>query len=328
MNLTKDTMREFMLPCFLGLLVLSTGTARAEIKEQIVAVVNDEVITYSELDKILSPIFERYEQIYSGAELFSMLQKARRDVLNHLIERALILQEAKRENVRERMGDEIQKQVAQEISKVKSKFPSEEVFLEQLEHQGMTSDEFRTQMEEGALIQAMIGREVSSRCAVSPGEVREYYENNKKEFTEEEKYHVFQIWIREDPEKPGGAEKQAKELIKKLEKGEPFDKLARKYSSGPYAKAGGDWGYISRGHWNCELENAAFCLEPGTHSGIVKTDLGYHIVKLGEKKSPSLIPLDKIYKDIENRLFQEKVDTKRKEWIERLKRHAYICVVK
>lgn len=311
-----------------AVLALCAGPASGEIKEQIVAVINDDIITYSELEKILSPVFEQYERIYSGAELFSMLQKARRDVLNHLIEEKLIVQEAVKLNVKGLMGDEFSKDVDQSIAEIRAKFPSEEEFLKQLKREGTTMERFRAQEEERTLVKAMLIKEASSKCSVSPMEVREYYDSHKDEFTEGEKMHVSQIWIKEDPGKPGEAERKAKEILGRLNAGEQFAELAKKYSNCPYAGKGGDWGFIGRGHWNKELEDAACALKPGTHSGIVKSALGYHIIMLHEKKPPTVKSLAQVYAAIENKLFNIKAGKKRDEWIAKLKNKAYISVVK
>lgn len=302
--------------------------SRAEIKEQIVAVVNDEIITYSEIEKILSPVFEQYEQIYSGAELFTMLQKARRDVLTHLVEEKLILQEAKRLKVKEQMGEEFAKEVEQSIAGVKAKFPSEEEFQKSLSRQGFTMEAYRAQEEERTLVRAMYIKEVLTRCSVSPAEIRAYYEGHPGEFTEGEKIHVSQIWIKETPEKPGEAERLAREVLSRLEAGEPFAELAKKHSRCPYARKGGDWGFIGRGHWNKELEDAAFALAPGAHSGVVKSTLGYHLIMLHEKQPAAVKPLKGVYKAIEDKLVREKAGVKREEWLSRLRKKAYVSMVK
>lgn len=312
----------------LVVLALCAGPASGEIKEQIVAVINDDIITYSELEKILSPIFEQYERIYSGAELFSMLQKARRDVLNHLIEEKLIVQEAARLNVKGLMGDDFSKEVDQSISEIKAKFPSEEEFQKQLKREGTTMERFRAQQEERTLVKAMLIKEASSKCSVSPMEVREYYDSHNDEFTEGEKMHVSQIWIKEAPGKPEEAERTAKEVLNRLNAGEPFAELAKKYSNCPYASKGGDWGFIGHGHWNKELEDAACALKAGEHSGVVKSSLGYHIIMLHEKKPPAVKSLAQVYTAIESKLFNIKAGKKRDEWIAKLKSKAYISVVK
>lgn len=314
----------------LPLLLLCAAFRRdvgAEIKEQIVAVVNDEIITYSEIEKILSPVFEQYEQIYSGAELFTMLQKARRDVLTHLVEEKLIIQEAKRVKIKELMGDDFAKEVEQSIAEVRAKFPSQDEFQKSLARQGFTIDTYRAQEEQRALVRAMLIKEVSTRCSISPAEIRAYYEEHPQDFTEGEKVHVSQIWIKETPEKPGEGERMAREVLARLEAGESFAELAEKYSRCPYAQRGGDWGFIGRGHWNKELENAAFVLSPGAHSGVVKSTLGYHIIMLHERKPATVKSLSGVYREIEDKLFREKAGVKRDEWIARLKKKAYISMV-
>lgn len=314
--------------CMAGMLIVLAAAACAEIKEQIVAVVNDDIITYSELEKILAPIFERYEQIYAGAELFSMLQKARRDVLEHLVQEKLILQEAKRQNVKSLMGDEFGKEVDRSAAELKRKFPSEEEFTKELKREGVTPEQFRSQQEERTLVRAMLIKEVSAKCTVSPLEIQDYYETHKGEFTEPEKIHVSQIWLKESPGKPGEAERLSKEILGRLDAGESFADLAKKYSQCPYAARGGDWGFIAQGHWNKEIEDAAFALAPGSHSGIVKTELGYHLIMMHEKRPPAVRSLSDVGGEIEGRLFAEKVSKKREEWVKRMKRRAYISVVK
>ena len=316
-----------LIAAMAALLAVAPVCARGEIKEQIVAVVNDDIITYSELEKILSPIFEQYEQIYTGADLFSMLQKARRDVLSHLIEEKLILQEAKKQNIRELMGDDFTKEVELSVGEIKKKFPSDEEFLKKLKREGCTLEQFRAQQGDRTLVRVMLIKEVSSRCSVSPMEVKEYYERHPEEFTEGEKIHVSQIWIRDTPDKPGEGKRLAKEISRRLDAGEPFADLAKKYSHCPYASKGGDWGFIGRGHWTRELEEPAFELKPGKTSGIITTDLGYHILLVHEKKPATVRPLREVYADIERKLFAEKVDARRDEWMEKLKKKAYISVV-
>lgn len=311
---------------FLHCAALPSG-APAEIKEQIVAVVNDEIITYSEIEKILAPVFEKYEQIYSGAELFTMLQKARRDVLTHLVEEKLILQEAARLKIREQMGEEFAKEVERSVAAVRAKFPSAEEFAKSLARQGFTPEEYRRQEERRTLVRAMMIREVSSRCGVSPAEIKAYYEAHPAEFTEGEKIRVSQIWIKETPEKPGEAERLAREVLGRLEAGEPFAELAKKHSACPYASRGGDWGFIGRGHWNKELEDAAFALAPGGHSGIVKSTLGRHLIMLHERKPAAVKSLAAVYRQIEERLFREKAGVKRDEWLARLRKRAYVSMV-
>ncbi|MDD5556800.1 MAG: peptidylprolyl isomerase [bacterium] len=320
--------RRRALAAGLLLLALLAPAARGEIKEQIVAIVGDEIITYSELERILAPVFEQYERLHSGAELFSMLQKARREILEQIIEERLVLQEARRRDIRAQMGDEFAREVDRVIAEVRRRFPSEEEFVRRLEREGTTLERFRAEQEDRTLVRAMLMKDVSSKCTVSPAEVRRYYETHKTEFEEPERIHVSQIWMKEDPQRLGRAEERAREALGMIEAGRPFADVAREHSDCPYAARGGDWGFISRGHWTRELEDAAFALEPGTHSGLVRSNLGCHIIKVHERRHASFKPLDGVYAEIEKRLFAEKIEARRVEYVERLRRRTYISVVK
>lgn len=309
------------------LLLLFSASASGEIFDQIVAVVNDEVITYSELDKLLEPLYRKYEDSFSGPELFEKLQEARWSILNQLIEEKLILQEArKREH---EIGEEA---LMERMEEVESHFSSNEEFQNQLSRSDMTLEEFRELEREKMTAYSMLLEEISKRVMITPQDVIAHYEENLDECTEKEKVSFCQIFIKkgDDAKDDRAKSKLAGEVLERLESGEDFRELAKAYSEGPQKDEGGDWGFIEKGYLNADtmgkIEAAAFELEPGSHSGVIETPLGYHIVMAEGVKKERIVPVTEVWDEIERKLGQEAAERARKEWVSELREKAYISI--
>lgn len=316
----------FILACFhiFLLYVFTSPSAHGEPFDKIVAVVNDDVITYSELDETLEPLCRKYEDLYSGPELFAKLQEARRAVLQQIIEEKLIRQEAKRRELV--IGEEV---LMERMEEVESRFSSREEFQRELARSDMTLEEFREIEREKLTAYSMLMEEVSRRVMITPQDIISYYRQHQHEHVEREKAHLHQIFI-----KKGNAAKMevAEEALDRLEAGEDFKELARIYSEGPEKDTGGDWGFIERGYLNPDtmgkIEEAAFELEAGGRSGIIESPLGYHIIMVEARKKERIAPVSDLWNEIEMKLYQERAEKVREEWISELKKKAYISVKK
>ena len=117
----------------------------------------------------------------------------------------------------------------------------------------------------------------------------------------------------------------AKELLHRIEEGGDFALLAKAYSEGPYKDNGGNMGWVVRGELMKKLDELAFNLEKGEVSGILKTKLGFHILKVEDKKSATSTSFEKVKDNIERCLFNKKVNEKLDKWLNRLKKNAYIA---
>ncbi|MBU4563040.1 peptidyl-prolyl cis-trans isomerase [bacterium] len=187
---------------------------------------------------------------------------------------------------------------------------SEKLLIQEAKNMGLEKDndvlEQIKKMTEQILVQALIEREILDKVKVSDEEVVEYYTENKNDFTEKEQVHLFNILVE--------TEEEAQDILEQLKAGGDFSEIAKEKSTGPSAAQGGDLGYLSKGTIIPEIEEVVFALEVEELSEVVKTDFGFHILKITEKKPETVKALEEIKEDI----IQTLLPTKQKEAFENL----------
>jgi len=308
---------------FLTLVFLTSISAvsYAAVIDKIVVVVNNEVITQGEIDRILAPAYEQYKSMLSEEQLIKKLDDARQAVMAQLIEEKLILSEAKKQNI-----EVDEKDVNAKVAEAKKRFPSNEIFEEALAAQHLSLKELRVKFKEQLMTKKLIDQKVGSKVFITPNEIVEYYNKHAQEFSRPEELRLSNILIK--PKENVKVEKTVElvsEISKRLKAGGDFAKLAKVYSEGPGAKEGGAMGYVKRGDLLPEIEKVVFDMKEGEVSGIIRTKVGYHFFKVDEKKAPESLSISDARQSIEQALWMGKMKEKSKEWIEELRKNAYIA---
>jgi len=154
-------------------------------------------------------------------------------------------------------------------------------------------------------------REVAQKVTVSDDEVKTYYDSHKDEFKTQEMVKARHILVRVENAASEDEKKKAKDkaemYLKKIKDGEDFAKMAAEVSDDPGSKAkGGDLGFFPKGRMVKSFEDAAFALKPGETSGIVETQFGFHIIKVEEKKEPTIESFDAVKERIKQKLAQDR----------------------
>lgn len=155
--------------------------------------------------------------------------------------------------------------------------------------------------------------------SLSPTREREYYHSNLDQFQEPERYHIKEILVKDEP--------LAQAIEGMLARRKSFESLAQKYSKNPVASQGGDLGWFARGELPEQLERAVTALKPGQHSGIVKTDYGFHIFKLKEIQKSHQMPFEKARPQIRTRLIGEQTQETVNREISRLRKNTPITIL-
>ncbi len=278
--------KSFLFLLFLMLVFVSYS--QAKIVERVVARINDEIITLSELE-------EAYQQLKSALpEGERMPSKGK--LLKRMIENKLLLQEAKREGIKVSKGE-----IQENIERVKAGFLSEKAFEMALEREGIKIEDLEKRYEEELMIKKLIDREVKPEVEVTKKEIRDYYEKNKGRFREEEKVKIRHALFKDYS--------QARKILEELKSGAPFEEIVKE----------GYLGSFKRGQLDRRIEEIASSLKKGEISSIIKTEAGYHIIKLEKKEKARLKKLSEVREEIRNILSSQRMERKLKEYLEELK---------
>jgi len=171
---------------------------------------------------------------------------------------------------------------------------SEKLLIQEAKNMGLEEDndvlEQIKKMTEQILVQVLIEREILDKIKVNDEEVLEYYEQNKDSFTEKEQVHLYNILLE--------TEEEAQDILEQLKTGGDFSEIAKEKSTGPSAAQGGDLGYLTKGTIILEIEEVVFALELEELSEVIKTDFGFHILKITEKKPETVKTLEEVKEDI------------------------------
>ncbi len=310
----------------------SAWTQRAEVIDGIAAVVNNDVVTISQVRELVGARERSLREIYSGAELESKLNEVRLAAIKDLIDRQLILQEFKK--LQEKgatipdyiVDDRVQAIIRQEFGGDRS------AFVRTLQAQGYTLTRFREIEREKIVIQAMRQQKVDSNFVISPTQIQAYYDKNKQAYATPEQVKLRMIVIREgssgDIPDMGSKRELAEEIREKVAKGAEFDRMAEMYSEDETTQqAGGDWGWIERNTLNEKLTNVAFSLRPGEVSPVIAVENTYDIIMVEAKRNATIKPIGDVRDEIEKNLIQEERTKAQQRWIDSLRQKAYIKVL-
>ncbi len=284
----------------------------ASVSDRIVAVVNTELITLSELKAEISAEEKRLREQYRGDELERRLRQLQYRGLTRMIERKLQLQAAKARGVD--VGDE-------EILKA----------LKELRRQGERVDENnpadKKSVREQLTLMRVVDREVRSGIMVSEQEIKRYYETHQDRFLMPDEYRISQILIRPKAiETEEEARSRVAAIYAQLKAGADFTDLALKYSDGLESTKGGHLGYVRQGELLPQIERALTALTPGEVSEPVQTTEGWHIIRLEEKRPPQFRPYAEVKNEIQALVYEQKSEDVFQVWLADLKNKAFIEV--
>jgi foldase protein PrsA len=204
-------------------------------------------------------------------------------------------------------------EIEEELESIKESYGGEEAFNEALASSGASLDSVKKNVESFLLTEKLL----KDRVSISDDQITEYFEANKDSFAQEEQVQASHILVED--------EKTAKEVKDKLDDGGDFAELAKEYSTDTSnAESGGELGFFAKGEMVTEFDDKAFAMKKGEISEPVKTEFGYHIIKVTDKKDAKEAVLDDHKEEIKDILFDQALQTEYGTWLEEQKEEYQI----
>jgi len=308
----------------LGLALISgPGFAAAQVVEEIVAVVNDDIITLSQFREYHNSVYSMLRQQFQGEEFDKQYEKTKGELLNTMVTDLLLLQSAKEKQFN------VNEQVKSAINNIKQEnnFDSDEQLRAALQAQRMEYDQFVKQIEENLMRQAVILSEVDRSIVVDEAEVVRYFREHPQEFVEPEAFKLRGIYLASEGRSGEELEVKRQEISDRNKAGGDFAALAGELSDSPLKENQGDLGLIEKGHLDKTLEQAVEKLKPGEVSSWIQARNGWYLLKVEEKRESRPRAFEEVKKDVEQKLFLEQRGKKIGEFMKQVREKSYVKIL-
>ena len=297
--------------------------------EEIIARVNNEIITRSEYDKAKTTAEEdakaECQNHCTPEQLQIAIEDRQKNALRDLIDQSLLVQRGKD------MGVSVEADVIKKLDaiRIENKLSSMEDLEKAVSSQGMNWEDFKNNIRNGVLTQRVISSEVGSHIVISKDEIQKYYDAHKAEFARPEQVALREIEVATEGKKPEeipDLRKKAETTLKRINDGDDFAEMAKRFSDGSTAKQGGYLGTYKRGELSKELEDAVFKMKRNEVTGILDTKQGFLILQVLEHYDEGEQSLSKVEPDITDKLYGQKMEPALREYLKTLREQSYVVI--
>jgi peptidyl-prolyl cis-trans isomerase SurA len=296
-----------------------------EVVEEIVAVVNDDIITLSDyrtqFDQTVAQLRaaqlpqEEYDKQYAAIK---------KELLNAMITELLLLQKARELNLN--VADQVKAQI--ETLKSENGITSDADLRRAVEQQGMSFETWLKQREEGTMRMAVVYTEVERAIVLEDSEIVQYYKKNSAEFTIPTEYKLHAVYLASEGRTPEECEVLKAAVDAKLKSGAAFADVAGALSDPPMKESKGDLGTFKAGELDKSLESGVEKLKVGEVGAWVNNKNGWYLINLVEKKDSHLLPFEDARKDVEEKIYNVKRAEKEGVYIKTLRERSYVRILK
>jgi len=291
--------------------------------DRVVAVVNQEIITLSELDKWKGPLLtdiQAEDRLEKRERTLEVLRK----ILDRLVEEKLIDQEVKKSGLKVSA-----KEMDGTIEEIKRRNNmTQENFEQALAREGLNLETFRKQLEKQLLRSRLINLSLKIEPKVGEKELKDFYQKNTDRYRGIETYRpshiLFHVPKEATPEEVQEIRKKCQKVLEKIKKGEDFGEMAILYSEDASAKDRGDLGNFKRGELIPAFEKEALSLKVGEISGIVRTEFGFHIIKLLDRSGGEPPPFEEIKEKVRADCLENEMERAFKQFLTTLREKSVI----
>ncbi|GGA63798.1 hypothetical protein GCM10011507_14230 [Edaphobacter acidisoli] len=296
-------------------------TPNGSVVEDIVARVNDRIITRSDYERAARELTQEERQDNDSPQQTAERQK---NLLRDLIDQQLLLSRGKD------LGINADAEVIRRLDEIRKQnhMSSMEELQKAAESQGVSFEDFKANIRNSIITQEVVRDEVGSKLQLSPSQEQEYYEQHKQEFAQPEQVRLSEILI-STPSDPSDAQvaaakAKADEVSAKIKAGQNFADLAKQYSSDPTGTQGGDLGTYKRGALAKVLEDQTFDLQTGGVTAPIRTRQGFVILKVTDHQKAGVPPLKDIEPQIQEAIYMAQMQPALRAYLTKLREDAYI----
>jgi peptidyl-prolyl cis-trans isomerase SurA len=338
--------------------------AAAQVVEEIIARVNNQIITRSEFQRSKDQLKDEVKQ-QEANDADKAYAEREKDVLRDLIDQQLLLDKGKD------LGISVDTDVIKRLDQMRKemKLDSLEALEKEATKQGISWEDFQQNLKNQAITQKVIGEEVGGHLSITKDEEQKFYDDHKSQMEQPEAIRLSEILVAPknlppptptasasvpsptstDANAPASgtpqpavdetarqaaeaaalsaAEAKANDLLKQLREGASFEDIAKKYSDGPSAADGGTLGAFKRGQLAKQIEDATFALKNGEMTDVIHTKQGYVILKVEEHQMAGIPPLKDVLPKIQDALYYEKLQPALRAFLTKLREEAYIKIM-
>ncbi len=303
------------------LMINGVATTSGDTVERIVAKVNGQIITLTELDEEVKTALQQLGPPQSEEEQRRRAEEIPRMVLDTVIDNMLVIQVAEDRGLRvpSRFFEEWKRNIMAEMD-----LDDEVEFERQVKLQGGSVEALKKRFEEGLLLQEVRRIEVDSKVNVSQPEIEERYRLNIQDYTQPARMRLREIVVRFDDTNEIDQGQKARRLLQDVRQGADFAEVARMHSESGSRDAGGDLGFFNEGELTEALSTAAAELGPGEVSEIIRLDTAFYIIRVEEKEEATTKPLEEVRNEVADFIFQEKMSEQMDRFVKQLRERAII----
>ncbi len=319
--------RYCLLPLGIFITLHGPNTVRGEILDRVMAVVNDDVITLSEINEQGETYFENIKKVTPTESYETALEMARKEVLESLIDIALVSQKAKSLKIKVK-DTEVDAALNNMISQSGL---SREQFLAKLQSSGHSQTTYKKNLKNQILQSKVVNYDIRSRLVITDKEMQDKY--NKQYLQEDVSggLYLLQIGLSWDKlpgetfeQKKNNGRKRAERVWNLAKNGSDFRMLAKKFSDLPSSVDGGDIGVFKKDEMAKFMQDAILELKAGEISNIIETPSGFQFFKLLSTKEGNSVAFETVKEEIREELYQDKLKESFKKWVKKLRENAYI----
>jgi peptidyl-prolyl cis-trans isomerase SurA len=315
-------------PSLLLIVVAVPSLAADKVIEEIVARVNNQIITRSEYLRSKEELRKEAQQ-QDPVNADKVIAERDKDVLRDLIDQQLLLDKGKE------LGITADTELIKKLDQMRKDMNLDT--MEELEKaaqaQGVSFEDFKQNMRNQIITQQVIGREVGSRLNITKEDEEKFYDEHKSELDQPEEVRLSEILVstekkpndtRDESQVLQAGQEKANTLLEAIKKGAKFEDVAKKNSDGPSAAQGGELGYFKRGTLAKELEDKTFAMKPGDVSDVVRTKQGFIILKVTEHHEAGIPPFSQIQQRIQDAVYMQKLQPALRDYLTKLREDAFI----